>query len=228
MPQPRWPAADRDLRRCWPSFRSCSSSRSCAAMSRSRRPTRRLAGRTTRSPGPPAHSPCCTATSPMERRGAWPRRRPSRSALAEHFSRTSGMAPMHYLAQWRMQVAAQKLRTPAPPWRRSSKWSAMTRMRRSRAFSKRRSAARRRRGGAPTFRTVADARLAVLRGAPEGSTRALPTAHAIRLWPPCPLALPLRHMPCGDCYKNVDASWCTAGARCSINSCIHVSTAVWD
>jgi hypothetical protein len=28
-----------------------------------------------------------------------------------------------------------------------------------------------------------------------------------------------------DFYKYVTASWCTAGARCSINSCIHSSTA---
>jgi AraC-like DNA-binding protein len=33
----------------------------------------------------------------------------SRSALADRFSRLIGMAPMHYLAHWRMQVAAQKL-----------------------------------------------------------------------------------------------------------------------
>src|SRR5262245_55068750 len=34
----------------------------------------------------------------------------SRSALAERFTRLIGMAPMHYLANWRMQVAAQKLK----------------------------------------------------------------------------------------------------------------------
>ena len=34
----------------------------------------------------------------------------SRSALAERFNRFIGMAPMHYLAQWRLQVAAQKLK----------------------------------------------------------------------------------------------------------------------
>jgi AraC-like DNA-binding protein len=34
----------------------------------------------------------------------------SRSALGERFTRLIGMAPMHYLANWRMQVAAQKLR----------------------------------------------------------------------------------------------------------------------
>jgi AraC-like DNA-binding protein len=34
----------------------------------------------------------------------------SRSALAERFTRMIGMAPMHYLANWRMQVAAQELR----------------------------------------------------------------------------------------------------------------------
>lgn len=34
----------------------------------------------------------------------------SRSALADRFTRLIGVAPMHYLATWRMQVAAQKLR----------------------------------------------------------------------------------------------------------------------
>ena len=34
----------------------------------------------------------------------------SRSAPAERSSRLIGMAPMHYLAHWRMQTAAQKLR----------------------------------------------------------------------------------------------------------------------
>ena len=34
----------------------------------------------------------------------------SRSALAERFTRLIGAAPMHYLANWRMQVAAQELR----------------------------------------------------------------------------------------------------------------------
>jgi AraC-like DNA-binding protein len=35
----------------------------------------------------------------------------SRSALAERFTRLIGEAPMHYLANWRMQVAAQELRS---------------------------------------------------------------------------------------------------------------------
>jgi AraC family transcriptional regulator, alkane utilization regulator len=34
----------------------------------------------------------------------------SRSALGERFTSLIGMAPMHYLANWRMQVAAQELR----------------------------------------------------------------------------------------------------------------------
>jgi AraC-like DNA-binding protein len=34
----------------------------------------------------------------------------SRSALAERFTRLIGAAPMHYLTDWRMQVAAQQLR----------------------------------------------------------------------------------------------------------------------
>jgi AraC-like DNA-binding protein len=34
----------------------------------------------------------------------------SRSALADRFIRLIGMPPMHYLANWRMQVATQKLR----------------------------------------------------------------------------------------------------------------------
>lgn len=35
----------------------------------------------------------------------------SRSALAERFTRLIGVAPMHYLANWRLQVAAHELRT---------------------------------------------------------------------------------------------------------------------
>jgi AraC-like DNA-binding protein len=35
----------------------------------------------------------------------------SRSALAERFARVIGVPPMQYLAQWRMQVAAQNLKT---------------------------------------------------------------------------------------------------------------------
>lgn len=35
----------------------------------------------------------------------------SRSALADRFTRLIGQAPMHYLANWRMQVAAQSLRS---------------------------------------------------------------------------------------------------------------------
>jgi transcriptional regulator GlxA family with amidase domain len=34
----------------------------------------------------------------------------SRSALADRFLRLIGMPPMHYLANWRMQVAMEKLR----------------------------------------------------------------------------------------------------------------------
>jgi transcriptional regulator GlxA family with amidase domain len=34
----------------------------------------------------------------------------SRSALADRFINLIGMPPMHYVASWRMQVAAQKLR----------------------------------------------------------------------------------------------------------------------
>ena len=37
----------------------------------------------------------------------------SRSALADRFTRLIGMAPMHYLTNWRMQVARQQLRTTA-------------------------------------------------------------------------------------------------------------------
>lgn len=39
----------------------------------------------------------------------------SRSALAERFTRLLGMAPMHYLGHWRMQVAAQKMRNTSTP-----------------------------------------------------------------------------------------------------------------
>src|SRR5438105_4091767 len=37
----------------------------------------------------------------------------SRSALADRFIRLIGVPPMHYLANWRMQVATQKLRNPS-------------------------------------------------------------------------------------------------------------------
>jgi len=37
----------------------------------------------------------------------------SRSALADRFTRLIGTAPMQYLANWRMQIAAQKLRSSA-------------------------------------------------------------------------------------------------------------------
>src|SRR5262245_33522402 len=37
----------------------------------------------------------------------------SRSALADRFTRTIGMAPMQYLAHWRMHVASQKLKHTA-------------------------------------------------------------------------------------------------------------------
>ncbi|HZP18634.1 MAG TPA: AraC family transcriptional regulator [Bauldia sp.] len=33
----------------------------------------------------------------------------SRSALADRFTGLVGIAPMHYLAQWRMQIASEKL-----------------------------------------------------------------------------------------------------------------------
>ena len=46
-----------------------------------------------------------TSTSSAARSGL------SRSALADRFTRLIGMAPMHYLANWRMQVATQKLRS---------------------------------------------------------------------------------------------------------------------
>ncbi len=39
----------------------------------------------------------------------------SRSALADRFRRVIGVPPMQYLAQWRMQVAAQSLKTTAVP-----------------------------------------------------------------------------------------------------------------
>ena len=39
----------------------------------------------------------------------------SRSALAERFTELIGEPPMHYLARWRMQVAAHRLRTSALP-----------------------------------------------------------------------------------------------------------------
>lgn len=39
----------------------------------------------------------------------------SRSGLAERFTRVIGMAPMHYLADWRLQVAALQLRESGDP-----------------------------------------------------------------------------------------------------------------
>ena len=39
----------------------------------------------------------------------------SRSGLAERFTRVIGMAPMRYLVDWRLQVAAQKLRDSGDP-----------------------------------------------------------------------------------------------------------------
>ena len=37
----------------------------------------------------------------------------SRSALADRFIRLMGVPPMHYLANWRMQVATQQFRNPS-------------------------------------------------------------------------------------------------------------------
>ena len=39
----------------------------------------------------------------------------SRSGLAERFTRVIGVAPMHYLADWRLQVAGQKLKDSNDP-----------------------------------------------------------------------------------------------------------------
>lgn len=39
----------------------------------------------------------------------------SRSGLAERFARVIGVAPMHYLSDWRLRVAGQKLRDSAEP-----------------------------------------------------------------------------------------------------------------
>ena len=39
----------------------------------------------------------------------------SRSGLGERFTRVSGVAPMHYLADWHLQVAGQKLRDSSDP-----------------------------------------------------------------------------------------------------------------
>jgi AraC-like DNA-binding protein len=79
-------------------------------MSRNCRPTRRLADRTTRSWDRPRTRPAARQHRPWSVEELGRAAGPLRSALAEHFSRTIGMAPMHYLAQWRMQVAAQKLK----------------------------------------------------------------------------------------------------------------------
>jgi transcriptional regulator GlxA family with amidase domain len=39
----------------------------------------------------------------------------SRTVLAEHFTRRLGLPPVHYLARWRLQVAANLLRTTSQP-----------------------------------------------------------------------------------------------------------------
>jgi transcriptional regulator GlxA family with amidase domain len=39
----------------------------------------------------------------------------SRSGLADRFTRVIGVAPIHYLADWRLQVAGQKLRDFSDP-----------------------------------------------------------------------------------------------------------------
>ena len=39
----------------------------------------------------------------------------SRSALADRFIRLIGVPPMHYLTNWRMQVATQQLRNTTAP-----------------------------------------------------------------------------------------------------------------
>jgi transcriptional regulator GlxA family with amidase domain len=39
----------------------------------------------------------------------------SRTVLAERFTRRLGLPPMHYLARWRLQVAASLLRTTSQP-----------------------------------------------------------------------------------------------------------------
>ncbi len=39
----------------------------------------------------------------------------SRTVLAEHFARRLGLPPMHYVARWRLQVAANLLRTTSQP-----------------------------------------------------------------------------------------------------------------
>jgi AraC-like DNA-binding protein len=39
----------------------------------------------------------------------------SRSSLAERFTRVIGVAPMHYLADWRLQVAGQRLKDSSDP-----------------------------------------------------------------------------------------------------------------
>ena len=39
----------------------------------------------------------------------------SRSAFAERFTNLMGEVPMHYLANWRMQIAAQRLKSSHEP-----------------------------------------------------------------------------------------------------------------
>ena len=111
-PRTRWPPAARDRRPCWPSCRSCSSWKPSDAMPRPcprARPAGSPACATTMSHG---RWPCCIATLTRSWTADDLGREVglSRSALAERFTRLIGVAPMHYLANWRMQVAAQELR----------------------------------------------------------------------------------------------------------------------
>ncbi len=106
-------AGRREARRCSPSFPSCCSSRRCGAMSRRSIPTRPAGLAGLRDP----HVSRALALFHGEIARPWTMDELgrevglSRSALADRFQRLVGQPPMSYLARWRMEVAAQQLRS---------------------------------------------------------------------------------------------------------------------
>ena len=74
----------------------------------------------------------------------------SRSALADRFTRLIGMPPMHYLVNWRMQVAAQKLRNTNASLAQVAELVGYNSKPPSHAHSRKSSALHPPRGGVPT------------------------------------------------------------------------------
>jgi AraC-like DNA-binding protein len=111
-PRRRSPLAVQDRRPCWPSFPSCCSWRRCGVARtpcRTARPDGSLAG---------LREPYVARALALLHRDIARRWTVddlgrevglSRSALADRFIRLIGVPPMHYLANWRMQIATQKL-----------------------------------------------------------------------------------------------------------------------